>query len=130
MHGVIRGIIDLYRPEGTDPHLERDSCPLDPPCLDIFEHLQSEMQSSGRRRHGSSVTCVHCLISIPIDFVGCPGSILEGFGGTTTGTILMTTGDPEFDAVPGVQGAWAWMMVVGLFAATGVFAFRRYATAK
>lgn len=33
-------------------------------------------------------------ITYEIDYVGCPGSMLEGFGGTESGTVRMQTGDP------------------------------------
>jgi len=36
-------------------------------------------------------------ITYQIDFVGAPGSILEGFGGSTVGTTQMVTGQPAFD---------------------------------
>ncbi len=40
-----------------------------------------------------------------IDFQGCPGSILEGFGGTTTGQVTMRAGEPLL-GVPGITGPW------------------------
>ncbi len=33
-------------------------------------------------------------VTYQIEFVGCPGSVLEGFGGTTTNAIRWETGDP------------------------------------
>ncbi|MEM7168441.1 MAG: hypothetical protein AAF581_23560 [Planctomycetota bacterium] len=34
-------------------------------------------------------------ITYQIEFVGCPGSLIEGFSGTTTGTTVMTTSGPS-----------------------------------
>jgi hypothetical protein len=51
-----------------------------------------------------------------IDFQGCPGSVLEGFGGTSTGAARLETGDPAEDtppvAVPGLSldSGWLWLM--------------------
>jgi hypothetical protein len=64
-------------------------------------------------------------ISYEIDYVGCPGSMLEGFGGTTSGTVRMETGDPVAPVgVPGITGVWLWIFGA-LLAATAVFTIRR-----
>ena len=46
-------------------------------------------------------------VTYQIDFQGCPGSALEGFAGTTQGTLRMQTGDPQpAILLPGIQGYW------------------------
>ena len=53
-------------------------------------------------------------VTYQIDFQGCPGSALEGFAGTTQGTLRMQTGNPQAPPeVPGMQGYW--LMIFGLF---------------
>ena len=55
-------------------------------------------------------------ITYEIDFQGCPGSILEGLGGTTTGAARLETGDPANEtppvAVPGLSldNGWLWLL--------------------
>jgi hypothetical protein len=68
-------------------------------------------------------------ITYEIDFVGCPGSLLEGFGGTTTGTVRMETGNPQPSvgiAVPGITGGWLWLLGA-LLAGSSAWTIRRYA---
>jgi hypothetical protein len=46
-------------------------------------------------------------ISYEIDFVGCPGSRIEGVGGTTAGTIRMETRAPAAHSPTlSVTGPW------------------------
>jgi hypothetical protein len=53
-------------------------------------------------------------ITYQIDFQGCPGSVLEGFGGTSAGTLRLETGDPidpvAATTVPGLSGRWLWLL--------------------
>ena len=55
---------------------------------------------------------------------------LEGFGGTSNGTVRMETGFPEtappVNETPGLTGAWLWLFGA-LLAATSVFVIRRQA---
>jgi hypothetical protein len=60
-------------------------------------------------------------VSYEIDYQGCPGSVLEGFGGTTQGTIRMETGDPQPTGVPalslrGLVATGGLLIVGGAFA--------------
>jgi hypothetical protein len=48
-------------------------------------------------------------VEYTIDYQGCPGSQLEGFGGTSQGNIRMETGDPTGlppAGVPALSGGW------------------------
>ena len=45
-----------------------------------------------------------------IDFQGCPGSILEGFAGTTQGQLTMSTGE-SLQGAPGITGPWLVVFV-------------------
>jgi len=46
-------------------------------------------------------------LTYQIEFQGCTGSAIEGFGGTTQGMIPITIGNgPATDAVPGLTGGW------------------------
>ena len=70
-------------------------------------------------------------ITYEIDYQGCPGSVLEGFGGTSSGTVHMETGDPPQPQpqLPGIQDHW--LVLFGLIlAGTSVFAIRRRAVAR
>ena len=52
-------------------------------------------------------------VAYRIDFVGCPGSTLEGFGGSTTATVRIQTGDPDPvppTPVPALDGFWLWLL--------------------
>jgi len=49
-------------------------------------------------------------VTYEIDFVGCPGSILEGFGGTSTGGLRLQTGNPVVASTPGLTGPWLWLL--------------------
>jgi hypothetical protein len=67
-------------------------------------------------------------ITYEIDYQGCPGSMLEGFGGTQSGTVRMQTGDPQFPAaVPGITGSWLWLLG-GVLALSSAWFIRQYAT--
>ena len=69
-------------------------------------------------------------ITYRIDFQGCPGSALEGFGGSTIGTVRMEMGNPVVAApVPGITGARLWLLGVLVFA-SGVWAIRRFEMAS
>jgi hypothetical protein len=64
-----------------------------------------------------------------IDYQGCPGSALEGFGGTTQGSLTMETGDPkDAEQTPSLRGGWLWLFAT-LLAVSSVFAIRRRTTA-
>ncbi len=67
-------------------------------------------------------------ITYEIEYVGCPGSQLEGFAGTTTGTVRMETGNPQpaSEEVPGITGGWLWLLGA-LLAGSSVWTIRRYA---
>ncbi|MBW2417478.1 MAG: hypothetical protein JRH19_02975 [Deltaproteobacteria bacterium] len=56
-------------------------------------------------------------ITYEIDYVGCPGSMLEGFGGTSSGTVRMQSGIPVPEKLPGIHGEW--LMLFGLILAGG-----------
>lgn len=60
-------------------------------------------------------------IAYRIEFQGCPGSILEGFGGTTTTTIRMQTGDPQGPQidVPAFSRTSWFVLLCGLLGITG-----------
>jgi hypothetical protein len=46
-------------------------------------------------------------ISYEIDFIGAPGSMLDGMAGTTTSSLKMVAGDPQGQqVVPALQGLW------------------------
>jgi len=67
-------------------------------------------------------------ITYEIDYIGCPGSMLEGFGGTESGTVRMQTGDPQPPAaVPGITGSWLWLLG-GVLALSSAWFIRQYAT--
>lgn len=64
-------------------------------------------------------------ISYTIDFQGCPGSPLDGFGGRTQGTIRMQTGRPVVEPIPTLS-TWGLMLFGGLLLAMlAVASFRR-----
>ena len=52
--------------------------------------------------------------------------MLEGFGGSSTGTIRMETGDPVVTAAPGISGVWIWLFG-GLLALSSIVVLRRFA---
>jgi hypothetical protein len=64
-------------------------------------------------------------ITYEIDFQGCPGSMLEGFGGTASGTVRMQTGDPVSPEVPGITGLWLCLFGA-LLLASSLWIMRRY----
>jgi hypothetical protein len=65
-------------------------------------------------------------ITYEIDYQGCPGSMLEGFGGTESGTIRMQTGDPQPQPpVPSITGNLLWLLG-GLLAVSSFWTLRRY----
>jgi hypothetical protein len=48
-------------------------------------------------------------VTYEIEFFGCPGSLLQGFGGITQGTLKMGTGEPipiDPPEAPGLNGPW------------------------
>jgi hypothetical protein len=68
-------------------------------------------------------------ITYEIDYQGCPGSMLEGFGGTASGTVRMETGDPDpITATSAVTGPWLWVLA-GLLLLSSLWALR-YFTAE
>ena len=68
-------------------------------------------------------------IAYEIDYQGCPASQLEGFGGTSSGTVRMETGDPQPlpTEAPALTGAWVWLFV-GLLLVTSLWGIRRSAS--
>jgi hypothetical protein len=62
-----------------------------------------------------------------IDFQGCPGSVLEGFGGTTQGQLRMQAGEPT-PQIPGVSGPWMILFAAALVC-TAFYVMRRQQTA-
>ena len=99
------------------------------------------LPSSGRTRLtdiGSGQFQVDSFFDIDfqIDWQGCPGSSLEGFGDTSSGTIRIQTGQPMAPAqhfvpgVPGLSGAGMWAGV-GLLAVAGFWiAARRHRSGR
>jgi hypothetical protein len=64
-------------------------------------------------------------ITYQIDFQGCPGSVLEGFGGTSQGLLRIQAGDPiVVENVPGISGPWLFVFVTAL-AGSAFFLVRR-----
>ncbi len=64
-------------------------------------------------------------ITYEIDYQGCPGSMLEGFGGTVSGTVRMQTGDPQPQVVvPGIRGPWL-ILFGSILAVSSLFAVSR-----
>jgi hypothetical protein len=63
-------------------------------------------------------------VSYEIDFQGCPGSILEGFSGTSAGQVTMQTGDPIAVATPAMNGRWLILFAV-LLAGLTFYLLRR-----
>jgi hypothetical protein len=59
-----------------------------------------------------------------IEFVGAPGSVLEGLAGTTTSTLRIKTGETIPSAVPALTGFWRWLCSA-LLASAGLLALRR-----
>jgi len=62
-----------------------------------------------------------------IEFQGCPGSALEGYGGITQGRLRMQAGEPTPET-PGVSGPWMILFAAALVA-TAVYLMRRQQTA-
>jgi len=59
-------------------------------------------------------------VSYEIDYVGCPGSQLEGFGGTSSGTLRMETGNPgTLGGIPALP-ALLWPVLAIALLGTGV----------
>lgn len=54
-----------------------------------------------------------------IDYQGCPGSVLEGFGGTASGSLRMETGNPPGPKVPSL-GTTGILALGGLVLLAGV----------
>ncbi|MCP5069468.1 MAG: hypothetical protein GY946_23115 [bacterium] len=66
-------------------------------------------------------------IHYEIDFQGCPGSVLEGFAGTSQGQIGMQAGEPQPQATPGLTGSW--LFVFGsIMAGSAFYVLRRQQT--
>jgi hypothetical protein len=49
-------------------------------------------------------------VSYEIDFVGCPGSVLDGLAGKTNGVIRIETGEVYASAIPGLTGPGPWIL--------------------
>jgi len=81
---------------------------------------------------GASTFAVDSFLDVnyEIEFQGCPGSQLEGFGGITTGSIRLSTGEQiEFDPVPGLTGGWLWL-AAALLAMSSVWVIRERAVQR
>jgi hypothetical protein len=65
-------------------------------------------------------------ITYQITFQGCPGSQLEGFAGTTIGSLRMRAGEPP-QPTPGISGPWL-ILFVALLAGTAFHLVRRQQT--
>jgi hypothetical protein len=61
-----------------------------------------------------------------IDFQGCPGSVLEGFAGTSQGQVTMRTGE-TIAAAPGMTGSWL-ILFVSVLAGSAFYLTRRHQT--
>lgn len=71
-------------------------------------------------------------VTYEIDYQGCPGSVLEGFGGTASGTVRLETGDPmtpPTPAVPGLGAGWLWLFAAVLALSSGSLLMRDRAKA-
>ncbi|MBW2697652.1 MAG: hypothetical protein JRE70_14330 [Deltaproteobacteria bacterium] len=68
-------------------------------------------------------------ITYEIDYQGCPGSMLEGFGGTASGTVMMETGNPVPMVAPGITGSWLWLLGV-LLVVSSVWMVHRFEMAR
>jgi hypothetical protein len=82
--------------------------------------------------NGNGTFAVASLFDVQyeIDFLGCPGSILEGFGGTASGTIRMFVGESSLpplppQMVPGPSATvWMWLGALTL-GTTAIVLLRR-----
>jgi len=66
-------------------------------------------------------------VEYEIDFIGCPGSQLEGFGGTSSGNALLQTGDPIIQTVPGLRGGWLGLVAGVIVLSSASLLMRRHA---
>jgi hypothetical protein len=66
-------------------------------------------------------------VQYEIEFVGCPGSVLEGFGGISQGQVTMQAGDPILGA-PGMTGSWL-ILFVSVLAGSAFYLMRRHQAA-
>jgi hypothetical protein len=66
-------------------------------------------------------------VSYEITFQGCPGSVLEGFGGTSPGQVQMRAGEPQVQT-PGITGPWLFLFGA-LLAGSALYLMRRQQTA-
>jgi hypothetical protein len=64
-------------------------------------------------------------VTYEIDYQGCPGSMLEGFGGTSSGTVRTMTGNPEEPAPAPVLPGLGLGVLALLLAGSSVAALRR-----
>jgi len=62
-----------------------------------------------------------------IDFQGCPGSALEGYGGTSQGQVTMQAGQP-IPATPGITGPWL-VLFASILTGSVFYLVRRQRTA-
>ena len=69
-------------------------------------------------------------VSYEITYQGCPGSQLEGFGGTSSGTLRMQSGLPAGSAAPGIRGPWLILFALLLAGASLLAIMRRPAAQR
>jgi hypothetical protein len=69
-------------------------------------------------------------VSYEIDYQGCPGSALEGFGGTAIGSLRMQSGIPAATATPGIRGPWLMLFALLLVGASLLAIMRRPAAQR
>ncbi|MBW2273781.1 MAG: hypothetical protein JRG96_10940 [Deltaproteobacteria bacterium] len=67
-------------------------------------------------------------VTYQIEFIGCPGSILEGYGGVTQGQLQMRAGEPQAQQTPGIVGPWLLLFGATL-AGSALYLMRRQQTA-
>ena len=64
MHMVFGDFFDLDRPKCAESHMQRHMGDFHPHVLHLIEHLRRKMQSGRRRRGGSLMLRVNCLVPV------------------------------------------------------------------